>query len=117
MNRLRAAAHWSRGVRRLISRVKSWSLASTRWVSVCRFCGMRPMICSLVSRSVSETLIVRSKGRVPLWTLVRMFTVFRIPRLQPSTVRRNRLRVTSIFLARAISSSRDKSGISAIWLR
>ena len=44
-------------------------------------------------------------------------TVARIAKSQPSTVRRNRLRVTSIFLASEISSSRVSSGISAIWLR
>ena len=75
---------------------------------------MRAEICSLVSRSVKETLIVRSKGRNPLWTLTSVASVLRIARLQPITVRRKRLRVTSIFLARAISSSRFKSGISAI---
>ena len=75
---------------------------------------MRAVICSLVSRSVNETLIVRSKGRKPLWTLTSVASVLRIARLQPITVRRKRLRVTSIFLARAISSSRFKSGISAI---
>ena len=66
------------------------------------------MICSLVSRSVSETLIVRSKGSAPLWTFTSVPTVARIAMAQPITVRRNRFRVTSIFLARAISSARAK---------
>ena len=72
------------------------------------------MICSLVSRSVSETLIVRSNGSMPLWTFSSVSTVACMAKLQPSTERRNRLRVTSIFLASEISSSRVSSGISAI---
>ena len=75
------------------------------------------MICSLVSRSVSETLIVRSKGSAPLWTFTSVPIVARIAIAQPMTVRRNRFRVTSIFLASEISSDRANSGISAIWLR
>ena len=75
---------------------------------------MRAWICSLVSCSVSETLIVRSNGSSPLWTRCeRLHRGFQgIER--PQQLRRNRLRVTSIFLARPISSSRVSSGISAI---
>jgi hypothetical protein len=117
MNRLRASIRASAGVRRWISRLKSRRFSSDRCFSVARLCGMRAMICSLVNRSVNETLIVRSKGNAPRWTLSSAPSVFCIARAQPITVRRNRLRVTSIFLASEISSSRVNSGISAIWER
>ena len=41
---------------------------------------------------------MRSKGSDPLWTLTSVVSVLRMARLQPMTVRRKRLRVTSIFL-------------------
>ena len=54
------------------------------------------------------------EGQHAACTLSNAARVFRIARLQPITVRRNRFRVTSIFLASEISSSRVNSGISAI---
>ncbi len=87
------------------------------WASVRRLWGIRARICSLVSRSVSETFTVRSKGSVPPWTLESVLIVARIANAQPITERRNRFRATSIFLARAISCSRVRSGMTAIWVR
>ena len=114
MNRLRASTRAAAGVRRWISRLKSRRFSCERCWSVARLWGMRAMICSLVNRSVSETLIVRSKGSAPRCTFSNAESVFCIAKAQPITLRRNRLRVTSIFLASEISSSRAKSGISAI---
>ena len=75
---------------------------------------MRACTCSLVSRSVSDTLIVRSNGSSPLWTRSSTFTVASKAKNDRSKLRRNRLRVSSIFLARRISSSRVSSGMFAI---
>ena len=115
MKRLRASARSSAGgaaVQQAVE-VPLVLLAQVRERAAgCAACGPRSAPWS-AARS-SETLIVRSKGSMPLWTLASVASVFRMARLQPITVRRNRLRVTSIFLARAISSSRLKSGISAI---
>ena len=46
---------------------------------------MRAMICSLVSRSVSETLIVRSNGKTAVVHFVERFDVACIAKSQPST--------------------------------
>ena len=111
MNRFRTSSRISADVRRLISTLKSFWFSSIKWESVSRLCGIRAMICSFVSRSVSETLIVRSKGSMPLWTFTSAPIVARIAIAQPMTVRRKRFRVTSIFLASEISSVRASSGI------
>ena len=85
MNRLRASCRAAGCVRRFNSRLKSCWFSSIKWESVSRLCGIRAMICSLVSRSVSETLIVRSKGSAPLWTFTSAPTVARIAMAQPIT--------------------------------
>ena len=73
--RMRASLASSGLVRVLISRRKSARPDSMRWSSVRRLWGIRAWICSFVSRSVSDTLIVRSKGRVPWCTLRSVSTV------------------------------------------
>ena len=116
-NRIRASRAASGDVLRLISRRKLVLSCSIRCSSVCRLWGIRDWICSFVSRSVSETLIVRSNGSFPSWTPRSVSTVACSEYEQPRMARRNRLRVTSILLASEISSARVSSGISAICAR
>ena len=52
----------------LISLRKSVAVLPQQLAQRPRLCGMRAIICSFVSRSVSETLIVRSNGNRPWWT-------------------------------------------------
>ena len=78
---------------------------------------MRWRILSFSRFSVSDTLTVRSKGSSPEWTRLRVSTTWRRAPSHSRTLRRKRLRVTSIFLARAISSLRVSSGMLPICVR
>ena len=96
---------------------KSAWFCSIRCSRVRRLCGIRAMILSFSRFSVSETLMVRSNGNAPLATLPRVSTTWNSAPSHSSTLRRKRLRVTSIFLARAISCSRFSSGMLPICVR
>ena len=104
-NRLRACGSSSAGVLLTISWRKSDGSASHQMLErpqVMRHAGHDLLFGQPLGQRDLDRAI---EGQAPRCTLINVRTVACIAKLQPSTVRRKRLRVTSIFLASEISSA------------
>ena len=96
------------------TRLQSARLSSSSLRAVARLAGSRFMIVLLAMLSVVEIFMVRSKGMRPSATACMVSMACWMQKSFSRIRRRKAMRVSSIFLASAISCSRASRGISPI---